>query len=121
VRALNGAGESLPSNVKSAVTIPCAPTGLTLNYQSKTEVGFRFNDNATNEDGYQVYKYDHAFRYGTCRPNNPCVSFLPVNGYTGIGFRIVHHCGEDWEYNVAAYNAAGSSLKTNFVRVSHGC
>jgi hypothetical protein len=107
VRAYNAAGESAPSATASAVTIPCAPTGLTASAASQTAVNLSFTDNATNESGFRVY------RSGVSRPMATLVPRLGTGTKTGTVGSIP--CGTQYSYYVRAYNSAGESSSSNTV------
>ncbi|MBI3915257.1 MAG: hypothetical protein HY327_13855 [Chloroflexi bacterium] len=99
VRAVNSIGESENSNTDNAVTIPCAPTGFTASGISKTEVVFQFTDNATNEDGFHVY-----------RDGSQVKDLAAKTGIGSMGGSVGGmSCNENHSYTVRAYNSAGPS------------
>src|SRR5205823_6786680 len=54
VRAYNAAGNSAYSNVATGITatIPAAPTSLTANVVSSSQINLSWTNNASNADGY---------------------------------------------------------------------
>jgi uncharacterized protein len=124
VRAFNAAGTSGYSNIVQAQTaqcgggavpaVPAAPSGLNLGTQTFNLSGFTLgcNDNSENEEGF--YLYVEAANAGARRTT------VPANPGKG-GFTIKLHellpgafqCGQTYQFQVSAFNAAGESARSN--------
>ncbi len=110
IRAYNAAGESAPSAAHSAVTIPCAPGGLSVAVVAQTTVTFSFTDNATNESEFRLYRTDAT---------TP-VAIFPAQTGTGTRTDTLGSlpCGTSSAYYVRAYNTAGESAASNTISVT---
>ena len=102
VRAYNSAGESASSNSIQAKTIPCGPTSMHITSVTKDTVNYAWTDNATNEDGFHVYRDDALY------------ITWPVHAGTGVIAKdAVQQCDFNFPvthvYSVRAYNSAGES------------
>jgi len=102
VRAVNSTGESENSNTDNTVTIPCAPDTFSVAPISKTEVVLQFNDKATNEEGFRVY------RDGSQVKELPAKTGIGLMGGSVGGMQ----CNENHSYYVRAFNSAGISPAT---------
>jgi predicted phage tail protein len=113
VRAYNSGGDSAYSNVVSATTTaqpapPTAPTGLTANAISKTQINLSWTDSADNEDGFKIERCTGA----TCTKFAKIATVgANITAYSNTGLRK----GTTYRYRVAAYNAGGTSGYSNIV------
>ncbi len=104
VIAVNGTGDSAPSNTASATTLPqppATPSGLTAIATSSTRIDLAWTDNATNETGYRVDRA--AAEQGPwaliATPGAGSTSYSDTNLTPEIRF---------W-YRVTAFNTGGPS------------
>lgn len=109
-RAFNTLGESAASNPVNAITIPCAPSNLSVSPTSSTSINLAFTNNGTNEAGYRVYQTNSPSTLGT-------ITAAPGAGaksgsITGLA------CGTTAAYFVRAFNAAGESSNSNTSEVT---
>ncbi|HYE14113.1 MAG TPA: fibronectin type III domain-containing protein [Pyrinomonadaceae bacterium] len=112
VVAFNAGGDSAPSNTASATTQalppPAAPTNLSVTSVSKNSVGLAWNDNSTNETGFQLERCTGT----TCTNFALVASPLPnVTTYTDTG----RARRTTYRYRVRAVNGAGPSAYSNIV------
>ncbi len=105
VKAYNAAGESAPSNSDAAVSVPCAPTGLSAVGGSASGVNISFVDNGTNESGF------HAYRTGSAAVLATLSAHPGTGGKSGSVSPVI--CGQTYSYFVKAYNSAGESAPSN--------
>lgn len=115
VRAYNSAGTSAFSNTVSVATpdvtvsLPPAPTGLTVQGAVYNKVTLGWTDNSTNETGFKVQR-------STDGVNFALIATLGVNtgsfGDTTVAARTKYY------YRVQSYNSAGSSGYANVVSVT---
>src|SRR5690606_7820449 len=58
ISAVNGNGNSAAAEITATTTnlIPAAPTNLALTAVSSTAINVSWNDNSTNETGFQIYR-----------------------------------------------------------------
>lgn len=114
VKAFNAAGESPASNSVNAITIPCAPTNLSVTSTSSTSINLSFTNNATNETGYRVYQTNSPTLLGT-------ITAAPGAGGKSGSINGLP-CGTTTAYFVRAFNAAGESSNSNTSEVTTlGC
>jgi hypothetical protein len=102
VTAFNSAGESPSTNLADSESVPCGPTGFTITSVTKDTVTYTWNDNATNESGFHVYRDDVLYvtlpaHPGTGSMGNNAAQFCDVN------FPVTHL------YAVRAFNETGES------------
>lgn len=83
-------------------TIPNTPSNLSLT-DDDTSYILSWLDNATNEDGYRVYRWDGTLGDWVIIAN------LAANSTTFADRDVI--CGIGYFYEVAAFNAAGESLR----------
>lgn len=111
VRAYNAAGDSIDSNLATAVTQvapvpPTAPTGLSATAISSSQIDLSWADNASNEQGFKIER---------C-VGSSCSSFsqiatvgADVTSYSNTGLAA----STSYSYRVRAYNIDGDSDYTN--------
>jgi hypothetical protein len=111
VRATNAGGDSAYSNTASATTPaaqnpPAAPSNLTANAVSSSQINLAWTDNANNEDGFQIER---------CQGNN-CSNFAQI-AQVGANVTTFNDTGlarfTRYRYRVRAFNANGSSAYSN--------
>ena len=111
VRAYNSDGFSGYSNTASAttqaaLTVPAAPSTLTATAVSRSQINLAWNDNSTNETGFEIQR---------CT-GNKCSGFIRLNT---VGANVFSYQDTNllprtsYRYRVRAYNAAGSSAFSN--------
>jgi len=83
---------------------PAAPTGLTANAVSQTQINLSWTDNSTNESGFYIYR--DGVNLTSVGPN--------VTSYSDTALS----CGTNYTYYVVAYNDGGTSGNSNTVSVS---
>lgn len=85
--------------------VPAAPANLSIAERGRQELALQWADNATNEDGYRVY------RWSAPEANWMLLTTVPANStqYTDSGLS----CGTAYRYRVAAYNAHGEQFASN--------
>jgi fibronectin type 3 domain-containing protein len=103
VRGINAAGDSAASStaMASTPTIPAAPSTLQAVKITTTEVDLTWQDNATNEDGYKVFR-----KTGTAGTFT-LVATLPTDSTRFDDTKASP--GTVCTYNVQAFNLAGFS------------
>ena len=101
------AARTLCGDVVNAMPVPTppdAPTCLTVSTLSSTEKELSWTDNATTEDGYEIWSRDSTSStwkyYATVGPDNTLDTF-------------VHSPGETFEFRVRAYNFSQWSAYNN--------
>ncbi|HWM93707.1 MAG TPA: DNRLRE domain-containing protein [Thermoanaerobaculia bacterium] len=111
VLAYNSAGNSGKTNEAAATTsscppplIPACPTWLRVT-PFANRIDLEWDDNSTNEDGFKVER-----KQGCCG-SWTLVSTLGPNVETWSNTSLA--CGTTYAYRVWAFNATGSSCKTN--------
>ncbi len=98
---------SMPANPSGfKVHFTCTRTGLPVIY-NEVHVEMEWVDNATNEDGYYVYRNDELL--ATLGPDSTSYS----DDTTQPAFMIVGSTPPQTGYSVQAFNAAGNSKKVN--------
>jgi fibronectin type 3 domain-containing protein len=102
VRAYNSSGVSGFSNVVDSVvpqSPPAAPTGLTAQVMSATQIDLRWTDNSSNETGFRVRR--------STAGTFAVIATLPAGAtsYSSTGLAA----DTTYSYQVAAYNGAGES------------
>ncbi len=100
------------SNVPSAatsVTPPAAPTSLTANALSSTEVLLGWVDNANNEDGFRIERSTNGVDFVLL--NSVGANATAANDTTVEAPRTYH-------YRVRAFNSAGDSANSNVAQVT---
>ncbi|MEW5766299.1 MAG: Ig-like domain-containing protein [bacterium] len=111
VRAFNAIGYSGYSNEAAATTQnapPSAPTNLSAQVISSSQINLFWQDNSHNEDGFRIERKTGSGSYveiGTVGVN--------VTTYSDTG--IIPNT--DYSYRVRAYNVAGNSDYSNEVKV----
>ena len=111
VRAYNTGGVSGYSNIASGTTLPnppTAPTSLTVISVSGSRVTIGWTDNASNEDGFEIWRCLGA----TCT-NFALLTTVAANAisYPNTGLPG----STTYRYQVRAYNTGGASAYTNIV------
>ena len=110
VRAYNSTAESAFSNTASAKTFPSAtvkpsaPTNLVATPLSNTQVSLTWTDNATNEDGFKLYRSTDGVNYTQIAKPGP-----NATGYTDAAAASK----TTYYYRIRAYNDAGNSNYSN--------
>jgi fibronectin type 3 domain-containing protein len=107
VRAANVAGLSGYSNTASAATsagAPAAPSNLTAQALSTTEIQLNWQDNAINEDLFLLEKSTDGVNF----------SQFNMRGVNTTAFKVVGlTAGTTYSFRVRAKNAAGTSAYSN--------
>jgi fibronectin type 3 domain-containing protein len=108
VRATNTGGDGPYSSEVMLVTptVPLAPTGGSLTAATSTTLSMAWTDNATNEDGYQVFRSTGGGGYTLLQPA------LAANATTFTDTGLTP--GTLYVYHIKAFNLAGPS---NFAEV----
>src|SRR5207302_1153981 len=105
VVAVSVFGASAPSNTATATTSapPAAPSNAMAALISSTEIDLTWQDNANNEDGYQIFRKDGSG--GTFKR----LAGLPPNStsYQDRGRPFLP--GTLYDYHIQAFNSAGYS------------
>ena len=109
VSADNGYGTSTPSAVASATaaSAPNAPTSLSLNVSTSSDVTLNWTDNATNELGFRI---ERSTIIGTTTTgfSQYATTTTDVTTYTDSAL-----VSGTYTYRVRAYNDVGNSLYSN--------
>lgn len=112
VSAFNAGGSSAPSNTASATTqgvaVPAAPSNLRVTSTAKNSVGLAWNDNSTNESGFQLESCAGATCTNFAQIAQPGANVTTFNN-TGLARRTTYR------YRVRSFNAGGSSAYSNVV------
>lgn len=107
VRSFNGNGNSTYSNIGEAVTpvspsVPVAPTSLTANAVSATQINLTWADNSTDESGFYIER---------CAAVS-CTNFTQI-AQSGANTTAYSNsplsAGVTYRYRIRAFNAAGTS------------
>ncbi len=125
VRGFNMAlGSSDPSNVSCAQTagaqVPIDPTNLTGVALDSARIKLTWTDNATNEDGFKVYRSTNGGQsyllWKTLTNTDPALGFCggSCRTHTVTGL----YPGTPYTFKVTAYNQDGESGPTNAVTVT---
>lgn len=95
-------------NTGATYPTPAAPTALAATVTGASEVVLTWNDNATNETGYEVVRWRNGL--------HPTVISLPANstGYADISVAD----GKTYNYLVRAYTSGSQSADSAIVTVS---
>lgn len=104
VRAFNKGGTSLYSNEAAVTTLlglPDAPDGLTAVTDSNGSVALDWNDNAANEDGFEIERYESEEDSFLL----VCTVAANITAYIDTGLTE----NKTYMYRIRAYNAAGVS------------
>jgi fibronectin type 3 domain-containing protein len=108
VRATNTAGDSAYSNEADVITpsLPATPSSLQASAVTSTEIDLAWQDNADNEDGYDV------FRQTGGSGDYSLLASLPADttSYADLGLSA----GTLYDYHVQAFNLAGFSGVADF-------
>jgi hypothetical protein len=108
VLATNSNSDSLPSASVAVTTpsLPPTPTNSQVNAVTTTSIAFQWQDNANNEDGYQIFRAVNGgtFSFLTSLPadTNPAPSTMT---YTDTGLTP----GTRYDYHIQSFNLAGYS------------
>jgi hypothetical protein len=109
VRAYNGCGTSINSNVKNVQTAPCTPAAP--NAQNATNVSFTyFTANWSSVSGATGYMLD-VFNNGSCLYCNVNVGNTTSSTVFGLSPQTAY------SYRVRAYNGCATSLNSNVKNV----
>ncbi|MGQ9589532.1 MAG: fibronectin type III domain-containing protein [Planctomycetota bacterium] len=113
VRAFNAYGVSAPSNVVTveAGTLPMAPTGLAVVDFSASSIALTWNDNAANEDSYEI---ERAVGGGEFE----LLASLPADSFSYLDAAV--NPGSTYSYRVRAVNSYGPSAYSNVVTQTAG-
>ncbi len=108
VRAYNSGGDSAESNSASATTLeapalPAAPSSLTATAVSRSQINLAWVDNANNETGFKIERWDGAKWVQIATTGVNVTSF----SNTGLARRTTYY------YRVRAYNDGGDSEYSN--------
>jgi RHS repeat-associated protein len=111
IRAYNTGGNSAYSNEITVTppTVPVAPTLLTANAVSGSQIDLSWTDNSSNESGFKIEQKigsNSFIQIATVGPN--------VITYNNTGLNE----GTTYTYRVSAYNVAGTSVYTSEVQVT---
>ncbi|MCC2667625.1 MAG: hypothetical protein K0Q72_96 [Armatimonadetes bacterium] len=119
IRAVNGSGQSLPSNSDTVVIpggpaqTPTAPSNFNAALQGTTLINCSWTDNSSNETGFLL---EASINGGTFTeqpsiniPANATTVQLQLTGFTG---------GDQIALRIKAFNASGSSGVSNNVTVT---
>lgn len=99
-----------PSTAEKTVTIPLAPTELTIQLYGSNEVLLFWKDNSTNEEGFKIERKSGDGVYKQIGMAAPEVTSFPNVGLI---------TDSTYTYKVTAYNAAGnSSTYSNEVQIT---
>lgn len=104
VRSFNAAGNSAYSNVATAKTTqdwPLGPTNLSATAVSETQVNLTWTDNASNEDGFIVFRY----RSGDYAMED--IAHLPANSVSYSDYNLLPN--NTYIYQVYVFNDADAS------------
>jgi len=118
LRATNSAGDSMNSNVASASTQgpalepPAAPSNLVARNPSTSTVALTWNDNSTNETGFNIERASALAGPFTFVGSTPASS----NATSSVTFNNL--AAGTWYYRVLATNAAGNSAYSNVASVA---
>lgn len=107
VIAVNGGGDSVPSNEASAKTLPtppAAPTGLTAAAQSQTQIKLTWTDASNNETGFKVERSTNGTTWNAVGTVATNVTIFTDSSLTA---------GTSYSYRVKATNAGGDSGESN--------
>jgi hypothetical protein len=107
VRASNADGDSAYSNTASATppAIPAAPSNLTANAVSSSEIDLFWIDNSDNETEFKIERStDAGLTFTEIATVGPNVTIYPDGGLTSL---------TTYFYRVRASNAAGDSSYSN--------
>ena len=101
---------NVQDSIQPIVSIPAAPTNLTAQSASSSSVQLKWADNSNNETGFNIYS----------RATNGTAGFAlraqvaaGVNSYTDINLTTYWQ----YDYQIVAYNSAGSSSPSTSVTV----
>jgi titin len=111
VRASNSTGNSGYSNIASATTptsnpsgVPAAPTSLNASPLSSSQVRLTWQDNATNETSYQIWRSTDGTNFGQHATVGANIVLYDDSGLTA---------GTTYHYRVRAVNSTGPSGFSN--------
>jgi len=85
------------------LTVPAAPTGLAVNNISHTENDLTWQNNATNDLGYKVYRSQDGGSFSQI-----ATTTMNAVSYNDTGVTS----GHTYSYKVSAYNSAGEALSS---------
>lgn len=104
ITAFNDYGESEPSNIARAQTVPYGPTGLTITSVKKHRVSMSWTDNSQIEVGFKIEGRTESSDW-------VLLGTVPANttNFTATGL----DCETYYEFRVRAYNNAGDSAPSN--------
>jgi len=127
IRAFNGSGYSNFTEEKAIATLglstaPNAPTGLTANAVSDTQIDLSWIDNSDNEDGYKFYISNDGINYsyfGSVGSNETSLSSRLLTANTTYYYFVgaYNAFGENFSQTVAATtfsNTTAPNAPTNF-------
>lgn len=100
------------NTVLASIAIPSAPTNLVLADNSADGVKLSWSDNATNEDGFNIYRKSSTvdwYKLATVENSNQSTIYFTDNN-------VINN--EVYNYRVTAYNAGGESTATNEITVT---
>ena len=115
VAAINTAGSSRFSNIAEATTLseppppPNAPTDLTAQGMSSSQIDLSWSDNSNNEDGFYIERCQDFLAL--------CSSFDPIGqvGANATSYSSLGLAAETtYTYRVRAFNISGNSGYTNY-------
>ena len=116
VRAYNAGGDSTYSNTATAITEastspPAAPSSLTAQAVSSSQINLAWVDNADNEQGFKIER---------CT-GSKCTNFAQI-ATVGAGVTTYANTGlsarTTYRYRVRAYNASGDSAYSNIAKAT---
>ncbi|HYC55506.1 MAG TPA: fibronectin type III domain-containing protein [Candidatus Binatia bacterium] len=113
VRAYNDQGDSVSSNIASASTsggtVPAAPTGLTAAPMSSTSAVLAWNDNSSNELGFEIRRKNPDGRFKK-------IAEVAANTRSFIDPNL--KTKTQYSYRVRAFNQQGRSKISNTVTIT---
>lgn len=109
VRAFNNSGNSAYTNTasattQSAATAPSAPTGLSANAVSQTQINLSWADGSNNESGFRIERSSGGSGFAEIATVGAGVTSYASTGLTA---------GTAYTYRVRAYSANGNSGYSN--------
>ena len=108
VFAINGGGDSAPSNTATTTTLPnppAAPTVLTATPVSQTQINLAWTDNSSDETGFRIERrVVPAGTFATVTTTAPNAIAYSDNSLTA---------STTYEFRVIAVNAGGESTPSN--------
>lgn len=124
VRAYNSTGNSSYSNDVNATTYPAAPSSLSANTASSSQINLSWMDNSSGESGFSIERKTGS---GATQSQSETVRATSEGTYTQIatvGANVTTYndtglsAGTTYYYRVCAYNSTGDSSYSNEVNAT---